>query len=155
QVDLVQQLKPEERKQLRQAGVLQRQALQSHSQGKTRQAVEPARRALRIRRELLGDDHYETGLSYGYLGTLLLALGEQRQAQEELEKAVATARKNLGDSSDYLAPLLNSLAETMRLQGNYIDARPNYDQALKIARRLHGSTHATTRSILTNLGLLH
>jgi tetratricopeptide (TPR) repeat protein len=93
---------------------------------------------------VLGIDHPDLGLNYGSLGVVYFKKGEYELAIEYTEKAQALFIKAYGDDYLYLSDSYEDLAEIYLAQGNYDNARTNYNKAYGIALVKLGSDHPDT-----------
>jgi tetratricopeptide (TPR) repeat protein len=142
------------RRLLQQAALLNAQVFQLYGRGEIKQALEPARQALAIRKKVLGEQHPDTALSLNNLGTLLRAQGDYVAARPYYEQALAIRRKVLGEQHADTAHSLNSLGVLIQDQGDYAAARPYYEQALAVRKKLLGEQHPDTARSLNSLGFL-
>src|SRR5262249_59006871 len=100
------ELKPEQRQRLRQATAMNRQVLESLHRGQPQKAVALAEEMLKVRRELLGEDHpgYATGLNN--LAGLYHDMGDYPRPLPLYQQALAVYKKTLGeDHPDYATSL--------------------------------------------------
>jgi tetratricopeptide (TPR) repeat protein len=89
---------------------------------------------------------------YG-LTEFLVTKGDYKGA-EELQRRVLDLTERVMPDSPLLAASLVSLADILREKGNYLDARPYYERALKIEEAIFGRDHLSVATTLNNLGLL-
>ena len=78
------------------------------------------------------------------MGTVYTNLGLYRSAQPLLERAVATARKLLGERDAETLTAMNALANLYWYQGRYADAEPLYLAVVEGRRRTLGEHHPDT-----------
>ena len=115
-------------------------------------AISCARRALRIRRRALGDDHRDTAQSYSNLGVYYRAVGDLPGALRAARRGLRI-RTRLGRNSDVAVSLTNIAAVYRFMQ------KPQL--ALKYARRSMrileaevGPRHEDTATVYGNVGLI-
>ncbi len=137
---------------LQEAGQANEKALALYQQGKYREAVPFARRALAIRKKVLGEHHPDTATSLNNLGSLLQAQADYAGARPYYEQALAIRKKVLGEYHPHTAGSFNNLGSLLRAQGDYAGARPNFEQALAIFKKVVGEQHPVTAISLNNLG---
>jgi tetratricopeptide (TPR) repeat protein len=108
-------------------------------------------KVLAARRQVLGEEHPDTAISYSNLAVNLHDLGRYTQAQPLYEKALAIRRKALGEEHPETARSYNNLAANLNAQGRYGQAQPLYEKALVIWRRVLGEEHPETATSCNNL----
>ncbi len=124
--------------------------------GQYDQAKPPLRRALDMRRRLLGDEHVDVAASLNNVAIVLHAKGEFAAAEPLYREALVQRRKLLGHEHTDVATSLNNLAALLYAMGDYAAAEPMYRQALGLRRRLLGNEHPDVAESLNNLAeLLH
>jgi tetratricopeptide (TPR) repeat protein len=110
-------------------------------------------KALEIRRRVLGEDHYYTGVSYSNLGYVLNALGQYAAAQALYEKALEIFRRLLTEDDPHTATVYTNLASNLWGQGKYVVAQPLFEKALQIRQRVLGRDHPDTAAGYNNLAM--
>jgi tetratricopeptide (TPR) repeat protein len=146
------QFSAEQRQQLEEAKRLNDQALKLFQQGRARDALVPARQALSIHKQVLGEKHPGTAQSLNALGVLQHSLGEYAEARAYCEQALAIQREGLGEKHPDTVQSLNNLGTLLKEMGDYVAARPHLEQALAIRKAVLGENHPLTAQSLTNLG---
>jgi tetratricopeptide (TPR) repeat protein len=140
------------RQPLLKARLLQSLASTLEEVGLLEAASQPQQEALRIRRELLGDEDRDTLTSQVALALLLLGQGEFGQAEESVRQAIDTCRRVLGEDDPVTLSASGTLGVVLRMQGKLAEAEPYYRESLANDRRVLGEEHAETLKSLTNLG---
>jgi CHAT domain-containing protein/Tfp pilus assembly protein PilF len=153
-VDRLAAMTGEQRQKLAEADRLNREILALNRAGRYGEALQPARRALAIRKAVLGARHPDTAGSLNNLGYLLEAQGNYAAARPLLEQALAIRKEVLGPRHPDTAQSLNILAHLLESQGDSASARPLYEQALSIRKAVLGERHPSTATSLNNLALL-
>ena len=125
-----------------------------YSLGRSNKALPLAEEALRIRRELLGDEHIEVARSLNALGAVMGCKGDLEQAESLFRQALAIQRKILGDENLKVAVGLGNLGLLMQAKGDFEQAESFSRQALAIRRKVSGDEHPDSAGILDDLGLL-
>jgi tetratricopeptide (TPR) repeat protein/CHAT domain-containing protein len=148
---------------------LNAESVQLYRQGKTAEALEQARAALALRRQLYPldkypDGHRELAQSLNNIGSLLQVQRSYAEARPFYEQALAMRRKlypesKFPDGSPDLAFSLNNLGFLLEVQGQYEKALPYLEQALAMRRKLYPETvypdgHPELAMSLINLGVL-
>ena len=147
-------LTTEQQSRLREASELMHKAGQLHfEQGKAKDAIPFAKKALAIRREILGNN-VNTVTSLISLGALSEAVGNYAAARLYCEQARTINKQVSGERSPDYAADLNKLGCLLQTMGDYETARSYLEQALAIRREVLGENHLNTARTLNNLGVL-
>ncbi|NET67072.1 MAG: tetratricopeptide repeat protein [Moorea sp. SIO1G6] len=141
--------------QLAKAKQLNQQVIELYKQGKYSEAIPLAQDALRIRKQLLGEEHPDIATSLNDLGLLYDAMGRYEQAEPLLNQALEMRRRLLGKEHPSVALSLNNLAELYYSMARYSEAEPLYTQALEMRKRLLGDEHPDVAISLNNLAGLY
>ena len=112
------------------------------------------RKALEIRRRLLGEDAPETLETMGHLALLLTNTGDYPAAEMLLRETLAARRRVLGEEHRQSLGAMNDLGQLLRRQGKLADAEALYRQALETARPALGEEDPDTLSMMHNLAVL-
>jgi tetratricopeptide (TPR) repeat protein len=115
----------------------------TYSQGAARRAEAGNlyRRALAMRRELLGNENLETAQSVAQLGAWYAMQGANGAAEARRREALEIQRKLLGESHPQVALSLGAVGATLSDRGKYAEAEPFIRQSLDVRRRLLGPKH--------------
>jgi eukaryotic-like serine/threonine-protein kinase len=115
-------------------------------------AAEPhLRRALELRRRVLGEENVEVARSLNQLGVLTWRQGRFDEAERLYRQGFDIGRRLLGpDDPDTLTYEMN-LASLYRAQGRYKEAEPLYERNLASRRRVLGPEHPATLDTMGNL----
>jgi tetratricopeptide (TPR) repeat protein len=119
------------------------------------EAISLHEKALANRRERLGPDHPEVGLSLANLGMVLYLTGRFDEARQRLEEALSIQEAALGPTHADLAETLNSLGLLQRRTGRSEVAKDLFERALAIRERAWGAKHQDIGPIANNLGLAY
>ncbi|WP_293101387.1 tetratricopeptide repeat protein [Moorena sp. SIO3I6] len=141
--------------QLTKAEQLSQQAWVLKEQGKYSEAIPLAREALRIRQQVLGEEHADVAESLNNLGLLYKSMGRYQQAEPLLTEALEMTRRLLGNQHPDVALSLNNLATLYYSMGRYQQAEPLLTEALEMRRRLLGKEHPDVATSLNNLAGLY
>jgi len=109
-----------------------------YREGKYREAVAPAERALALREKALGPNHPDVAESLNNLAALYRAQGAYAKAEPLYARALEIREKALGPHHPDVAESLNNLAALYRAQGAYAQAEPLLTRALDIAEKVLG-----------------
>jgi serine/threonine-protein kinase len=118
-------------------------------------AEELARQALDLRLDNLGDRDLEVSASYGQVGRLLAAQGDQEQAIEFLQLALDIRQAGLSRPDSLLALTQSDLAWQLRSSGKHAEAAVLFEQALVVQQELLGNEHPDAASTLFGLAVSH
>jgi tetratricopeptide (TPR) repeat protein/tRNA A-37 threonylcarbamoyl transferase component Bud32 len=122
--------------------------------GLQNQAEPLLQKALRIRRDLLGEDNLEYAKTLTTLANLLWDKADFASARPMFERALAIRQKVLGPDDPEVASSYHNLANLFFRQGDFAAARPLFDRALLIREKTLGPTHAEVANTLNSLGAL-
>ena len=119
-------------------------------------AVPLFERALMIRENALGPEHWSTATILNNLANLLRVQGDLAGARLLHERALAIRERALGPEHPATATSLNNLGGLLHAQGDLAGARPLFERALAIREKAHGPDHRDTATSLNNIaGLLY
>ena len=141
--------------QLAKAEQLSQQAWVLKEQGKYSEAISLAQEALRIRQEVLGEEHPDVANSLNNLALLYQLMGRYQQAEPLYNQALEMDRRLLGEEHPDVAETLNNLALLYYFMGRYSEAEPLLNQGLEMRRRLLGKEHPDLAESLNYLALLY
>jgi CHAT domain-containing protein len=153
-VDRLAEMDPERRRRRAEANTLNERAVSLHQAGKPSEALPLARRALAIRKEVLGERHPDYARSLANLAALLDSLSDRAAARPLYERVLAIRKEVLGERHPDYARSLDKLASLLDSQGDGAAARPLYERALAIEKEVLGERHPDYAQILNNLASL-
>jgi CHAT domain-containing protein len=155
-LDRLAKLTPEQRKAVRDAHDLFRQAGDLAARGKYREATPLAARCVQIRKELLGDGDSSYAFSLAVLGELYNSQGDYARAEPLYRQALDILKKTVGDCSQSYVITLNNLANNVTSsQADSSQAEPLYLQVLEINAKTVGKNSPGYAISLTNLAELY
>jgi tetratricopeptide (TPR) repeat protein len=134
---------------------LNQQVNQLIEQGKYREAIPIAERAVQVSKRALGPEHRETADALNGLGFLFQRIGDYAKAEPPYQEALRIRRKVLGPEDPDTAESLNNLGELYQDMGESARAEPLYQEALRIRQRVLGPEHPATAQSLNNLASLY
>jgi CHAT domain-containing protein/tetratricopeptide (TPR) repeat protein len=140
-----------QRQRLRQALHWNTQVVELWQQGRSKEALPLAQKALAARRAILGEKHRDTAQCWHNLGAQHRALAQAAQAERCYRRALAIRQEVLGQKHPDCAGSLNNLATLYHDLGEYRRSLSLYEQALGICREVLGDKHPDTARGLTNL----
>ncbi|RMG53269.1 MAG: hypothetical protein D6723_07390 [Acidobacteria bacterium] len=118
-------------------------------------AAEPhLRAALKLHRDIYGDEHPETAQSLFALGYFLWLKGAPAEAEGVLKKYLEISRRSAGDQSREVADALLQLGLVMNQKGDLAAAESFYREALTRYRKLLGEEDKHVAYALNNLAVL-
>ncbi len=112
-------------------------------------------RALRIREQVLGEQHPDTAQTLSNLAYLYHHQDQFEEAMLFLQRSLSIRQQALGMEHPDTATSLNALALLYRDQGRYEEAEPFFQQALAIRKQIFGAEHPQTAHSLSNLAWLY
>jgi CHAT domain-containing protein/Tfp pilus assembly protein PilF len=152
---LLARLSADQRRRVRQAEGWNRLVFRLWQQGKSKQALPLAEKALATRREILGEKHRDTAQSWFNLGAQHKALGRFPQALRCYRQALAIRKEVQGEKHPSYASSLNNLASLYKDRGDHRLALPRFQQALKVRKEVLGKKHPAYANSLNNLAVLY
>jgi hypothetical protein len=114
-----------------------------------------SRKAMKIRRTALGEQHPDYVASLNNLASLYRAMGRHSEADLLLRQAMEIRRTVLGEQHPNYAASLNNLASLYRAMGRHAEAEPLLSQATEIRRTALGELHPDYAASLNNLASLY
>jgi eukaryotic-like serine/threonine-protein kinase len=119
-----------------------------------KQAEQHFRRALEIRRQVLGAEHRLTGESQGFLGRTLVIAGRPAEAEAVLTESIRVLTQTAGPSDDATLDSLCDLAQAMSRQGRHAEADKLIHQVYETRKRLSGTEHIESLKVLRQLAAI-
>jgi len=147
-------LTPEESAALAEAEALNREVVAAHARGAAHEAIDPAARALAIRRRVLGEAHPQTLGSINNMGFVLKSQGRLGEAEPYYREALEGSRRVLGEAHPQTLTSINNMGALLESQGKLGEAEPYYREALEVRRRVLGEAHPDTLTSINNMGFL-
>jgi CHAT domain-containing protein/Tfp pilus assembly protein PilF len=148
-------LDAKQRAQLRQADEWNVQVFKLWQQGRSKEALPLAEKALATRQAILGEKHRHTAVSWFNLGAQHQALNRVEQARRCYDQALRIQEAVLGQKHPDYARSLNNLAALCQELGDYKAALPLYQQTLQVWKNVRGRNRAEHANSLNNLALLY
>ncbi|HEX8195301.1 MAG TPA: tetratricopeptide repeat protein [Pyrinomonadaceae bacterium] len=126
------------------------------SQNKYEKAKPLYKKALQIRKQILGEDHPETANTYNNLAVLLFSQRKYKEAEPLLKKALQIREEVLGKNHPDTATSYNNLASfNEESQRKYKEAESLFRKALQIREKVLGKNHPETAASYNNLAGLY
>jgi len=144
-----------QRGQLRQTAALRQQFGDLFGSGKYREAAAIAQQELRLRQQLLGEQHPSCATCLNNLAGMYNEMEDFGKAEPLFQKALALRKQALSEKHPDYAISLNSLASMYQRMGAYAKAGPLYRQSLALRKELLGEKHPAYAIGLNNLALLY
>jgi tetratricopeptide (TPR) repeat protein len=129
------------------------QARQLDKQKQPQAGLELCRRALAVRKELLGEDHPDTALALYWMGEFQASLGDFVLAEEAIRNAAEIERKVLGEAHPEYATMLGRLGHVYANMNELVRAEACYRQALRIHQEAVGEKGRQYAGSMHNLGV--
>jgi tetratricopeptide (TPR) repeat protein len=146
---------PDDRLRLREADALVRLSEKLRGQAKYEAAIGACRKAMEIRRRLLGENNPDYAQSLSNLGVLYQAMGDHARAEPDFREALAIRKRALGENHPDYAGSLHNLAALYAAMNDYARAEPLYREALAIRKKALGDNHPDYALSLNNLAGLY
>jgi CHAT domain-containing protein/tetratricopeptide (TPR) repeat protein len=140
---------------LEEAAQLNDVVIRLNGEGKYREAVAPAERALALREKALGPNHPDVAQNLNNLASLYQVQGAYAKAEPLYARVLDIREKSLGPNHLDVAQSLNSLALLYKLRGAYAKTEPLYARALDIREKALGPHHPDVAQSLNNLASLY
>jgi tetratricopeptide (TPR) repeat protein len=126
-----------------------------HSRGQLVAALEVNKKALHIRRELLGERHRKVADSYYNIGVDYIELCELTYSLDSLTKALTIYRSVLGERHPDVADNHIVLAEVYRKHGSLPQALNSLTKAIEIRRVSLGERHPKVADSYCSKGMVY
>ncbi len=133
-----QQTNASEPAELAEARVLSNSAVKLYNEGKFKEALEPAKRALKLREQALPADDKRVADAVGNLAVIYLALKKYEEAEGYYERVLAAEEKRSGAESLQVAKTLDVLAWLHYARGNVKQSTAEYKRVLAIKEKISG-----------------
>ncbi|HET6670477.1 MAG TPA: tetratricopeptide repeat protein [Pyrinomonadaceae bacterium] len=139
----------------READELSNSAVKLYQQGKYKEALGPAKRALEIRERTLAADDNLVLEAVGNLAAINVALRKYKEAEELYKRVLAGREKRGGAESIEVAETLSIIARLHRAKGSVIQAEAELIRALAIKEKVIGANSPHVAQTLFQLAELY
>jgi serine/threonine protein kinase/Flp pilus assembly protein TadD len=112
-------------------------------------------RALKLRREQLGEEHQDTLHSLRRLGELYWSQGRYKESANLLEKALLISQRILGTEHITTLGITQGLATAYIEIGRYDEAEQFYLKCIPVAQNVHGEKSEWSLFMVGNLGITY
>jgi CHAT domain-containing protein len=147
-VRLLGKLTPDQRKELRETELLRLQASDLARDGKLREALDQAIKALERRKAILGEKTHQYADCLATVGRLHLQLKDYDKAEPLLRQALTIRGEVVGKKHPIYAGTLESLAGLYAAKQDYARAEPLYHEAVAICKVAYRETESGYTSVL-------
>jgi len=154
-VERLTRLRKEERQQLVAASRFNQEAIDLANAGKYQEAVALARKAAKIRGELLGKQHPDYGTSLNNLGWIYRESKDLTHAESSCREALQVRKDALGNDHPMYAEALNNLGWVYSFQRKPREAEQCFREAAAVNKQASGEQSAGYAISLNNLALLY
>lgn len=134
----LQQSNVPESPELAEARALSNSAVKLYTEGKFKEALEPAKRALKLREKILKADDKRVADAVGNLAVIYLALKKYQEAEAYYERVLAAEEKRSGADSLQVAKTLDVLAWLHYARGDVKQSAAAYKRVLAIKEKISG-----------------
>ncbi|CZR48374.1 uncharacterized protein FPRO_12984 [Fusarium proliferatum ET1] len=135
------------------ASVLHRVGSFFSFQGRYRESESLQREGLSIRRELLGEEHFQTRVTTSDLAGSLADLGRFEESDKLLKGLIETLRRLYGDDHEETLDAMGNLAVHLAHQGREEESHALHIQVVESKKRVLGEEHISTIEAMDNLAL--
>lgn len=111
-------------------------------------------RALALRKQELGPEHFHTAGSLRGLALLYMECGRYNEAEVLYQRAFAIYEQTLGPAHPQVALALMQFGQLYMMQQRYSEAEGLYQRSLALQERIYAPEHIHFISLLTQLGQL-
>jgi CHAT domain-containing protein/Tfp pilus assembly protein PilF len=136
---------------LTEAQQLDDRSLADRQQGRYPEALAAGRRALEIRKQVLGDRHANTATSLVHLGATLSNMGQYDEARQCLEQALAVRKELFGEKNGAYLEALNDLGLIFHSMGQYEQAVSLLGRSLSLRWEVFGPQHLNVALAMNNM----
>ena len=109
---------------------------------------------MEIRKEVLGEKHPDTAMSYNNIGNVYYNLGDYNEALEYFNKALEIKKEVLGEKHANIASSYLNIGNLYYKLGDYKKALKYHNKALEIFRSELGESHPYTQAALQNIAII-
>ncbi|KAL9573929.1 hypothetical protein ACKAV7_001921 [Fusarium commune] len=135
--------------------LLQRVSYFLYKRGRWREKEPVDRRALDLRREVLGEEHPDTMWSMADLAVTYHQQGRYDKAESIYQEVLELRREVLGETHPDTISSMADLATIYHAQGQYEEAEELKDKALALRREVLGEKHPDTISSMADLAMIY
>ena len=135
---VIQQSNVPESAELAEARVLSNSAVKFYNEGKFKEALEPAKRALQLREKALPADDKRVADAVGNLAAIYLALKKYQEAEAFYQRVLSAAEQRAGPESLQVAKALEILAWLHYARGDVKQSAAEYKRVLAIKEKTSG-----------------
>jgi tetratricopeptide (TPR) repeat protein len=125
-----------------------------HARGQHTQALFYARRGIRLRRKLRGNDRSPVVADQAALAAILVELGNLREAEAIHLRVLRVYRRRFGPRHFETASLLSNLGALYVKAGRFDAAERTLRRAARVLENVLGKNHPRLASVLNNLATL-
>ncbi|MEE1001122.1 MAG: tetratricopeptide repeat protein [Bacteroidales bacterium] len=115
-------------------------------------ALEYYNESLKIKKEVLGENHTVTATSYGNIGNVYSKSGNYVKALEYYNESLKIKKVTLGENHPDTAMSYNNIGVVYSLLKDYDKALEYYNESLKIRKVTLGENHPDTAMSYNNIG---
>jgi len=123
--------------------------------GEFKESLSTHKKALDIRRDVLGPTHIEVGTTLNNMAVVFQNQGNFQDAMSRYEQALSIQTKTLGPNHHHVASTMMNMGIVYEKLGKYEAAMSQYENALVIRMDQLGPTHIEVANTLHNMGIVH
>lgn len=117
-------------------------------------ALEHQKKALTIRLAVLGENHRDTAISLGNVGSVVREMGNTSIALDYQQRALAILAGTFGKTDPQTAMAFNGIGVTLHKMGKHQSALEHHKSALEMQLEVFGEGHPDTATSFDNIGSL-
>lgn len=121
--------------------------------GEVQQSYYSAQEAVRVNEKSLGTGHRKTLKAKGNLAIRLHHLGEEKEAMDTIERAIAVLYENYDSLTADAGELQKDKGFLLYQSGRYAAALICFREALRVYRHIFGPVHVEVHNVLNNIAL--
>ena len=135
---------------LAEAEKLNLEVFRLYKEGHPADAIQFAKRVLKLREELLGDNHPSVANAANNVGLLYVSSGKPMEAESYYRRSLSIYEKNSAGNELMLAKTLDSLADILAQKFD-LKAESYFQRAIDVKEKALGTTHVETVASMNNL----
>ena len=123
--------------------------------GEYKKALPFFKKALKLQKEKLGENHLDTATTYNNLASVYYFMGKYEKAFKFFKKSLDIREKTLGETHPDTVTSYSNIAELYKAMGKYKKALLFHKKALEIQKKVLGEEHLDTTTSYNNLAGLY
>jgi tetratricopeptide (TPR) repeat protein/CHAT domain-containing protein len=125
------------------------------NEGHAREALRPAEEAVRLRKEIFGDEHWLTAQPLAWLADVYKRLGDSDRSHDARRRVLEIRRHAFGENHPQFVQALENLGASYLARREYAKSEPLLREALERRKQLVGQDNPAYARNLHNLAYLY